>query len=114
MGELIPKPWGNYSDWYRSESCVCKVISVDPGQRLSLQRHTQRSEVWMILEGDAMVSVESFAMTRRAGDIITIRRGEIHRLQNIGDTVLKVAEFQSGVCDEADIERLADDYERKN
>ncbi len=35
-----------------------KIISVNPGQRLSLQRHAQRAEFWRVLSGSGTAEVD--------------------------------------------------------
>lgn len=112
MGEQVIKPWGAYEDHYRSTDCVFKLITVHPGQRLSLQSHALRSETWLCLSGCGAAIMGDQTQPLRPGSKVEIGCGVIHRLINTGDTALVVAELQTGQCDEVDIVRLEDDYGR--
>lgn len=52
LKEIVIKPWGKYETTYDGAGFKVKVITVNPGQRLSLQRHRWREE------GDFWVAVE--------------------------------------------------------
>ena len=106
------KPWGRYTDYFRSKSCVFKTIEVDPGHRLSLQTHAKRDEVWYVISGSGIVTVGYETKHLVTGRRVEICRGQQHRLENTGEVFLIVAEMQCGDCDEDDIERLEDDYKR--
>ena len=55
--ERTERPWG----WYETVSEVSgnkvKRIRVHPGQKLSLQKHHQRAEHWVVVQGTARVTV---------------------------------------------------------
>jgi len=118
----VEKPWGCYLDYFREVGCVFKVITVNPGERLSLQKHAKRSEVWICLSGRGRAEIYSESilkglMLERAylllpGAMLEIRSGEVHRLANNGNEPLVIAELQWGECNEDDIVRLEDDYRR--
>lgn len=112
MGEQVVKPWGAYEDHYRSANCVFKVITVNPGQRLSLQSHALRSETWACLSGLGGAAIGNRVQPLQPGSKVEICCGVVHRLFNTGDEPLVVAELQTGQCDEGDIVRLEDDYGR--
>ena len=112
MGRLVQKPWGGYTDYFRSNQCVFKIIRVNPGQRLSSQRHERRSEIWMCLSGNGEAIVGSETWQLRQGSKIDVPLGVVHRLLNTGISVLTIAETQYGHCDESDITRISDDYGR--
>lgn len=114
----VDKPWGGYQDYLRSDACVMKTIDVNPGAKLSLQSHEGRSEVWTVVLGVATVvlgeTLETLKRhTLQVGESIEIPLTWIHRLQNETDTLIQVAEMQSGRCSETDIVRYEDDYNRK-
>ena len=83
-----------------------------PGRRLSLQRHRNRSEYWVVAGGEGRAIIDGNTVAVRQGSIIHVPAGSVHRLENTGSTILEVIEVQLGKCDEADIERLEDDYGR--
>lgn len=115
--EVCIRPWGKYETTYVGSGFVVKVITVNPGQRLSLQRHRYRDEHWFIVEGTAETSVgqnteDLLVFTDYSGESIDIPKGRWHRIKNKEQTPLIFIEVQTGNCFEEDIERLEDDYGR--
>ena len=108
------RPWGRYEVLQDLPTHKVKSIWVDPGKRLSLQRHQKRSEHWYIVYGTAEVTVGETVSTLNAGDTVTVQAGELHRIGNVGNTPLCFIEVQTGTYfGEDDIERVQDDYGRK-
>lgn len=118
------RPWG----WYESidEKCYgnngnkIKRILVHPGQRLSLQKHAQRAEHWVVVRGTAHITLGSadgetlneFDLT--PGQHCDIAIGQIHRLSNLSSEPVEIIEVQMGAyLGEDDITRLQDDFGRK-
>ena len=90
-------------------------IQVNPGQKLSLQRHYHRSEHWVIVEGVALVQIEDKETLVFENQSTYIPSNTMHRLSNPGKIPLKVIEVQSGAyLEEDDIERFDDEYGRKD
>ena len=86
---------------------------MDPGHRLSRQRHTHRAEHWYVVQGQARVSHGDDEITLAIGGTVDIPKGTWHRLENAGAEPLVVIEIQTGdYLGEDDIERAADDYGR--
>jgi len=91
-----------------------KRIVVEPGARLSLQRHLHRAEHWVVVAGIADVTIGTETRRLAENQSAFIGRHEIHRLANPGEEPLVVIEVQYGdYLGEDDIERLADDYDRR-
>lgn len=119
---VVEKPWGYYEDFFRQPDCVFKIITVNPGDRLSLQKHAKRSEVWVCLSGRGRAEVYSESILKGLllercyimlpGARIDIAVGEVHRLSNSSNESLVIAEMQYGDCNEDDIIRLEDDFGR--
>lgn len=112
-GQSGRRPWGKWRVIDVGAAHAVKRIEVAPGHRLSLQRHDGREERWVVVAGVGIVTLG--ARTRRLGPGGTVRipRRAIHRLENDGTEALVLIEIQYGArLDEADIERLADDYDR--
>lgn len=113
-GEKDTRPWGTWEVVAAREGYVLKHITVLPGKRLSLQRHQYRSEVWVIIRGEAEVIVDDAVMMVTAGQAISIPHGAWHRIRNSGTELLEFVETQTGsILDEADIERKEDDFGRQ-
>ncbi|CAM3755239.1 phosphomannose isomerase type II C-terminal cupin domain [Parendozoicomonas haliclonae] len=109
----VEKPWGKYEVLGSGTDYVIKRLTVDPGHRFSLQTHQHRDEFWLILEGSGTVTVGDQQFTNvDKGMIFHVPAGSRHRAAATGDTPLIIAEVQQGDCDEQDIVRLEDDYQR--
>ena len=86
---------------------------MNPGGRLSLQRHHFRAEHWVVVEGAAKVHVDGVDHLLHTNDSIYIPLGAVHCLANETDVPLHLVEVQSGsYLGEDDIERLEDIYGR--
>ena len=86
-------------------------MTVKPDQRLSLQSHTGRAELWIVLDDGAAVQVNDAIFYPQAGDEIWIPANTQHRLSSTGPTV-RVLEVAFGNWQQADITRYEDDFER--
>ena len=114
------RPWGYYRVLFGVGNNVkLKELTVDPGQRLSMQRHQHRTEHWFVSEGTATVytiNVSSDAellATLNTHQTLRIDEGQWHQLVNETDKPVKIIEIQYGEnCIEDDIERVgvSDDY----
>ncbi len=109
------RPWGNFTILSDEPDHKVKRITVNPGARLSLQRHKKRQEHWLIVSGRATVTLNSDIMELGPGEAVDIPRHAIHRVENRADEPLVFIEIQLGdYFGEDDIERLEDDYGRTN
>jgi mannose-6-phosphate isomerase-like protein (cupin superfamily) len=113
MPERIAKPWGFYEDFERKPGVVTKRIAIAPGKRFSLQRHQKREERWVVISGYGVFTIGESTVVGGEGTVLIIPKGVVHRAQALGDEPLEMVEVQTGECDEADIERLEDDFGRK-
>ena len=90
-----------------------KRITVEPGQKLSLQWHHHRAEHWVVVSGTAKVQRGAETMLLSENQSLYIGIGELHRLENPGKVPLQIIEVQTGTyLGEDDIVRVADDYQR--
>jgi mannose-6-phosphate isomerase len=87
-------------------------MTVLPGQRLSLQSHTGRAELWIVIDDGAVVQVGEQERACRAGEEIWIPANEKHRLSCGGSQPVRVLEVAFGNWQQDDIKRYADDYVR--
>ena len=106
------RPWGAFEQLVCNEQVTVKVITVEPGQRLSLQRHDHRGEMWQVLDGPMDITLDASTWTATAGERVWVPQGTVHRMGNSGSTPVRVLEVAFGHFDEDDIHRLEDDYER--
>jgi mannose-6-phosphate isomerase len=106
------RPWGQFERLVLNETVTVKVITVSPGSRLSLQRHIARDEWWTVLDRGLTVEVAGLSWEPAIGERVWIPRGANHRAGNAGPEAARFLEVAFGTFDEADIERIADDYHR--
>jgi mannose-1-phosphate guanylyltransferase/mannose-6-phosphate isomerase len=55
--DLVTRPWGSFRQYAHNEPVTVSLMCVMPGQRLSLQSHTGRAELWIVLDEGAEVQV---------------------------------------------------------
>ncbi len=107
------RPWGEYRILEDSDECKVKRISVLSGSRLSYQYHHKREEVWVIVKGSGIVTIDDKIVDVSPGSIVHIRKEQKHRIENTGKENLEFIEVQLGdYFGEDDIVRLQDDYNR--
>lgn len=109
----IYRPWGFYESLIQGDRFQVKRIVVEPGQKLSLQKHFHRAEHWVVVEGTAIVTRDAEQIMVRENESIYLPLGAVHRLENPGRIPLTLIEVQSGpYLGEDDIVRIQDDYAR--
>lgn len=107
------RPWGDFRSFCTNETVTVKVITVNAGQRLSLQKHAHRAELWTVLDEAPMeITVDDRTWTAAKGEQIWVPQGAVHRMANPGTTPARILEVGYGHFDEDDIVRLEDDYAR--
>src|SRR5438552_15495267 len=111
--ERDQRPWGMYEVVAEGEGYKVKRIEVNPGQRLSLQMHQSRSEHWVIVTGEAIVTIGERKIRLRENEDALIPPRTKHRAANPGTRPLVFIEVQCGDdLAEDDITRFEDDYNR--
>jgi mannose-6-phosphate isomerase len=107
------RPWGGFQTLEEGEGYKVKRLVVQPGHRLSLQRHRHRAEHWVVVEGSPRVWVGRERRRLRARQSVTVPRGAWHRIENPGHVPTVIIEVQYGpYLGEDDIIRKHDDYGR--
>jgi mannose-6-phosphate isomerase-like protein (cupin superfamily) len=92
-----------------------KKIIVKPFCSLSLQKHQQRSEHWVVVKGRAYVTYEDREFILNENESTYISLGKKHRLENKDNESLEIIEIQTGnYLGEDDIIRFNDKYGRDN
>jgi len=109
----VYRPWGFYQSADSGARYQVKRISVNPGARLSLQKHFHRSEHWVVVRGVAEVTVGDDVRIYHENESAYVPVGAVHRLANPGKIPLELIEVQVGsYLGEDDILRLDDVYRR--
>jgi cytidyltransferase-like protein len=106
------RSWGYYRVLHEVPGMKVKELTVNPGEKLSMQRHQHRSEYWIVTEGVAVVNREMNSGYTLPSVILEthnefcIQVGEWHQLSNPHSYPCKIVEIQYGEhCSEEDIER---------
>lgn len=109
----VYRPWGKYDGVDAGERYQVKRITVNPGAKLSVQKHHHRAEHWVVVKGTAKVTKGSETLTLSENESVYIPLGEVHALENPGHIPLELIEIQSGsYLGEDDIVRFEDKYGR--
>ncbi|MEP7036305.1 MAG: phosphomannose isomerase type II C-terminal cupin domain [Dermatophilaceae bacterium] len=106
------RPWGGFEQFAHNEAVTVKIITVNPGQRLSLQTHARRDEMWQILDDPLDVQVDDRSWAAQSGERVWVPLGSRHRIANSGNVPGRLLEIAFGIFDEDDIVRFEDDYNR--
>ena len=111
--KMTHRPWGHYVKLFEEDGVWVKRVEVNPGARLSLQKHSHRSEKWNIVTGTGIITLDSKEIPVKAGSVIDVPLGAVHRIANTGTERLVFIEVACGdFLSEDDIIRLQDDYQR--
>ena len=107
------RPWGKYDSIDLGARDQVKRITVNPGQKLSIQKHFHRSEHWIVVAGTASVTNGDDVILVTEDQSTYIPLGTIHALENPGKIPLEMIEVQTGsYLGEDDIVRFEDRYGR--
>ena len=110
----VPKPWGHELIWAHTDRYVGKVLLIETGKRLSLQRHEIKDEAIYVLSGrlrlyleddEGAVQIEELG----PGDHRRVTTGRIHRYEALER--VELMEVSTPELD--DVVRLEDDYGRE-
>lgn len=114
VGKVYSRPWGTYQTIALSTNYQAKIITVAPGGRLSLQKHTHRAEHWVVVQGQPTITVEGDIRAYEVNEAVFIPIGALHRLENFTQEPAAIVEVQIGnYLGEDDIVRIEDIYERE-
>ena len=106
------RAWGYYRVLHEVPNLKVKELTINPGQRLSMQRHKFRSEYWIVSEGNVAVESRLSDGYNMPTKFLSMHQehhvpaGEWHRLSNNSNVPCRIVEIQYGQeCSEEDIER---------
>jgi mannose-6-phosphate isomerase len=113
-GRHVPKPWGHELIWAHTDRYVGKILVIEAGKRLSLQRHEVKDESIYVLAGRLRLQLEDdqgVVQTEELGpgDHRRVATGRIHRYEAIER--VELMEVSTPELD--DVVRLEDDYGRE-
>jgi mannose-6-phosphate isomerase len=112
--QRVEKPWGHEVIWAHTDRYVGKILVIDAGRRLSLQRHEVKDESILVLSGRLALTIEGDDGEVRVdelgpGEHRRVRTGRIHRFEAIERCEL--IEVSTPELD--DVIRLEDDFGRE-
>ena len=107
------REWGYYRVLHDVPGLKVKELTINPGKRLSMQKHYNRAELWFIADGEATVSEYSIVYPTALQNphlpkhsTHRIPEEQWHQLANPYDRPVRIIEIQYGdICVEDDIER---------
>ncbi|MBI4927610.1 MAG: mannose-6-phosphate isomerase [Anaerolineae bacterium] len=112
--DLVVRPWGSFRQYAFNQDVTVSLMEVESGKRLSLQSHTGRAELWIVMDPGAVIEVDETTYHPEVGAEIWIPANAKHRLAaqpDLGHSV-RVLEVAFGNWQQADITRYADDFNR--
>ena len=116
---FVDKPWGSEEIWAETSTYVGKILTIEPGHKLSRQYHELKEETFRVLEGILTLEIgdkndpDFHIMHLYDGDSFHCPPKTIHRMVNdLGKNQkpVKVLEVSTNHLD--DVVRLEDDYKR--
>jgi mannose-6-phosphate isomerase-like protein (cupin superfamily) len=106
------RPWGKFRSFPHESAGSIKIITVKPGETLSLQYHKRRGEFWVVLDKGLEVTVGDKVWQAGKNEEIFIPAEATHRMKCIGDSPARILEIWIGDSSESDIVRIEDKYGR--
>ena len=95
IGHIYTRPWGSYQTLALAPGYQVKVLIIQPGGRLSLQKHFKRSEHWVVVAGRALTVGET-QQEYRVNESVYISKETVHRIENFTDGLSMLIEVQVG------------------
>jgi mannose-6-phosphate isomerase len=110
----VDKPWGHELIWAHTERYVGKILVIETGKRLSLQRHEVKDESILVRAGRLRLYLEDDGGVVREhelgpGDHRRIPTGRIHRFEAIERCEL----IEVSTPELEDVIRIEDDFGRE-
>lgn len=108
----VKKPWGGEEHFIYNEKSTVKILWLKPNQKLSLQTHKKREEMWYALDSGLYAVKGNKEFKLKKGEPFFIPKHTKHRLlsKSKGGRVLEIA-FGKYIAE--DIVRLEDKYARE-
>lgn len=107
------RPWGSFVKFVDNEKVTVKIITVEAGQELSLQKHKKRDEFWKVLKGNPTVTIGKDVSEAKEKEEFFVSKGTFHRI-GAKDKGAEILEISFGEFDENDIQRSQDRYGRSD
>jgi mannose-6-phosphate isomerase len=113
VGKIYQRPWGTYETLRIEANYQVKSLTINPGGRLSLQKHFKRAEHWVVVAGSPTLTINENTRVYQVNESVFIPQEAKHRIENFTDQIAKIIEVQVGdYLGEDDIVRFEDVYGR--
>ena len=90
------------SDDFEEEGHLLQVVTVPPRTRQRLHFHREQTEVFYVLEGQAVIELAGEEFLARPGDAFVCSPGDRHSLWNRSDEGFRLVVFKINIPEEDD------------
>ena len=88
------KSWGTYTVVDVQNGSMTVKVSMKTGESMSYHMHHHRDEVWTVVSGNGVVTIDGRKQDVKAGDVVTVKAGSKHMVEAV--TNLDIVEVQIG------------------
>lgn len=88
------KSWGSYQVIAVDEGSMTVKVTLNPGHGMHYHSHKLRDEVWTVVDGTGIATVDDEKIPVKPGDVICMKTGQKHKVE--ATTELKIIEVQIG------------------
>ncbi len=88
------KSWGSYQVMAVDEGSMTVKVTLNPGHKMHYHSHKLRDEVWAVVSGKGIATIDDVRTDISVGDVLTMKVGQKHKVEAI--TELKLIEVQIG------------------
>ncbi|MDE2674654.1 MAG: mannose-1-phosphate guanylyltransferase/mannose-6-phosphate isomerase [Paracoccaceae bacterium] len=107
--------WGKAETLLNEEKVQINRLEINPGKNIVLQRHSFRSEHWIVLKGIANITLENKEFILNENQSLDVPMGTKHSLSNMTDEPLIIVEVKTGTqVDMNDTERFENKHSFEN
>ena len=106
--EIVEKPWGREVWYAHTDRYAGKILEVDEGHILSLQKHEVKHETLFLQAGRMRFTLGEAVFEWLPGEVVSIPPDTVHRMEALEDSV--ILEVSTPELD--DVVRLEDRYGR--
>ena len=92
--KFAEKSWGTYTVIDAQPGSLTVKLSIRAGEQMSYHSHEYRDEVWTVVSGNGISTIEGIDSELHAGDVIKIKSGIKHKVK--AKTDLNIIEVQIG------------------
>ena len=92
--KFAEKSWGTYTVMDAQPGSLTVKLSIRAGEQMSYHSHEYRDEVWTVVSGNGISTIEGIDSELHAGDVIKIKSGIKHKVK--AKTDLNIIEVQIG------------------